>query len=265
MHPNVLSIAGLDPSGGAGVLADVKTFAALRCHGLAAVTALTAQNTRGIAGIQIVAPQFVGAQLDALFGDIEIAAVKIGMLAEPSIVKTVAQSLGKHRAKNVVLDPLLAASSGESLASGDVAAALLQHLAPLVTLVTPNLAEAAALARAPTPTTIAEMRELAEDLHRRGFASVLVKGGHLAGATCDDALFDGARHRIFSSPRVSTPNTHGTGCTLSAAIAANFALGLDLEASVEAAKDYVAQALAKADELDVGQGPGPLHHLHRFW
>ena len=158
----------------------------------------------------------------------------------------------------------MAASSGDRLAIGDVADALLCYLAPLVTLVTPNLAEAALLADAPIPTTIAGMHKLAEQLHRRGFKSVLVTGGHLEGATADDVLFDGTSHRSFSAPRVATRNTHGTGCTFSAAIAAHLARGLALIPSIEAAKDYVSGALARAGELDVGRGPGPLHQLHRF-
>lgn len=265
MVPNVLSIAGFDPSGGAGVLADIKTFAALRCHGLATITAVTAQNTQGVAEIHLVPAEFVAAQIDALFADIDIAAVKIGMLASPAIVKTVAQGLAKHRAKTLVLDPVLTASSGDPLAIGDVADALLQHLAPLVTLLTPNLAEAARLAEAPVPTTLAGMHKLAEQLHGRGFKSVLIKGGHLDSATADDIFFDGKSHRTFSAARIATRNTHGTGCTLSAAIAANLALGLDLVRSIEAAKDYIGGALVGADELDVGSGPGPLHHFHRFW
>lgn len=265
MAPNVLSIAGFDPSGGAGVLADTKTFAALRCHGLAVVTALTAQNTQGVAEIHVVPAEFVAAQLGALFADIDIAVVKIGMLASPGIVKAVAQSLAEHRGAPVVLDPVLAASSGDPLASGDVANALLQHLAPLITLLTPNLAEAACLAEAPVPTTMAGLHKLAEQLHGRGFKSVLVKGGHLKGVTADDIFFDGMSHHTFSAARIATRNTHGTGCTLSAAIAANLALGLDIIRSIEMAKDYVCGVLAAAEDLDVGRGPGPLHHFHRFW
>jgi hydroxymethylpyrimidine/phosphomethylpyrimidine kinase len=265
MAPNVLSIAGFDPAGGAGVLADVKTFSALRCYGLAAITAITAQNTKGVAAIHVVPAEFVAAQIDTLFADVEIAAVKLGMLASPAIVKAVAQKLMEHGASCVMLDPVLAASSGDSLAIGDVAEAIVEHLAPLVTLVTPNLAEAACLAKAAVPTTAAGMHKLSEQLHGRGFKSVLIKGGHLQGATVDDVLFDGASHHTFSSARVVTRNTHGTGCTLSAAIAAELSLGLDLVRAIEAAKDYVCTALAGADDLEVGRGPGPLHHFHRFW
>jgi hydroxymethylpyrimidine/phosphomethylpyrimidine kinase len=265
MVPNVLSIAGFDPSGGAGALADVKTFSALRCYGFAALTAITAQNTQGVAAIHIVLPEFVAAQIDALFADAEIAAVKLGMLASPSIVKIVAQKLMEHRARFVVLDPVLAASSGDPLSIGDVAKAIVHNLAPLVTLVTPNLAEAASLAEAQVPTTTAGMHKIAEQLHARGFKSILITGGHLQGAAADDVLFDGISHHTFSSPRIATRNTHGTGCTLSAAIAAQLALGLDLVPAIEAAKDYLCRALTGANQLKVGHGPGPLHHFYRFW
>ncbi len=265
MVPNVLSIAGMDPSGGAGILADCKTFAALRCYGAAAVTALTAQNTQGVTAVQLVPAAFVAAQLDMLFADIEIAAVKIGMLGSAETVTTVAESLAKHSAIPVVLDPVLAASSGDSLAVGDVAGAILTILPPLTTLVTPNLAEAARFAASPLPTTLAGMHRIAEQLHLRGFRSVLITGGDVDGATADDVFFDGATHRTFSAPRVKTRNTHGTGCTLSAAIAAHLAHGSGLGAAIEAAKAYVSGALAAADELDVGKGPGSLHHFHHFW
>lgn len=265
MTPNVLSIAGMDPSGGAGILADCKTFAALRCYGAAVVTALTAQNTQGVAGIQLVPAAFVAAQLDALIADIAIAAVKIGVLGSADIVAAVAQRLAKHPEIPVVLDPVWAASSGDPLAIGDVAAAMLADLAPVVTLVTPNLAEAARLAAAPLPATLAGMHKLAEQLVLRGFKSVLVTGGHVEGATANDVFFDGVTQHTFSAPRIATRNTHGTGCTLSAAIAAHLAHGLDLGAAIEAAKAYVSGALAAADGLDVGRGPGPLHHFHRLW
>lgn len=266
MAPNVLSIAGIDPSGGAGILADCKTFAALRCYGAAVVTALTAQNTQGVAGIQLVPAAFVVAQLDALFADIKIAAIKIGMLGSAANVAAVAQRLANHPEIPVVLDPVLAASSGDRLAVNEVAAAIVSDLAPVVTLITPNLAEAARFADAPLPTTLAGMSKLAEQLHRRGFKSVLVTGGHVESPASDDVFFDGTARRTFSAPRIKTRNTHGTGCTLSAAIAAHLGHGSDLGAAIEAAKAYVSGALAAdSGELDVGQGPGPLHHFHRFW
>ncbi|MGB8277023.1 MAG: bifunctional hydroxymethylpyrimidine kinase/phosphomethylpyrimidine kinase [Methylovirgula sp.] len=265
MIPNVLSIAGSDPCGGAGLQADLKTFAALRCYGLSVVTALTVQNTRGVYGLSVVAAEFVAAQIDALFADSDIKAVKIGMLASLDIVEIVAERLARYRPPAIVLDPVLAASTGAALATGDIAESLVTHLAPRVTLVTPNLMEAAQLAKAPVPESLADMQEIAKRLHERGFVAVLVKGGHREAMSCDDVLFDGASFRVFSMPRVTTRHTHGTGCTLSAAIAAYVALGLDLAQAVEAAKLYLQRALESADALNVGEGPGPLNHFHRFW
>ncbi len=265
MIPNVLSIAGSDPSGGAGLQADLKTFAALRCYGLSVVTALTVQNTQGVYGLSVVPAEFVAAQIDALFADSAIKAVKIGMTASPATIETLAEKLARYRPEPIVLDPVLAASGGAALAVGDIAASLVAHLAPHVSLVTPNLMEAAALAGSPVPESLDDMRAIAKRLHAQGFAAVLVKGGHREARTCDDILFDGVNFRSFSTPRVPTRNTHGTGCTLSAAIAAHLAQGLDLAAAVEAAKLYLQRALETADQLDVGQGAGPLNHFHRFW
>ncbi len=265
MVPNVLSIAGSDPCGGAGIQADLKTFAALRCHGLTAITALTAQNTQGIFGLFVVPAEFVAAQIDALFADSEIKAVKIGMTAAPAIIEMLGERLARHRPPAIVLDPVLAASGGAPLAIEDIAESLVAHLAPRVTLVTPNLMEAAHLAQAPVPESLAEMRELAVRLHGRGFAAVLVKGGHREGTHCDDILFDGSSFHVFAGPRITTRHTHGTGCTLSAAIAAYLAQGFDLAQAVEAAKLYLQRALQTADTLNVGHGPGPLNHFHRFW
>src|SRR5579863_6980136 len=210
MIPNVLTIAGLDPSGGAGVLADTKTFAALHCYGLAVVTAVTAQNTQRVVSIHAVPIQSVAEQIDVLFADMSIAAIKIGMLATSETVETVAQTLAAHRPPWIVLDPVLAATSGDALADDDLVPALMSHLAPLVSLVTPNLMEAAKLAQAPVPVNIAEVEKLAERLHASGFKAVLVTGGHLPGATAEDVFFDGTAHRVFTSPRIETANTHGT-------------------------------------------------------
>ena len=265
MIPNVLSIAGSDPGGGAGIQADLKTFAALRCHGLTAITALTAQNTQGVFGLFVVPPDFVAAQIDALFADGDISAVKIGMVASTANAEILAERLARYRPRAIVLDPVLAASSGASLAVDALAESMVAHLAPLVTLVTPNLMEAAHLAKAPMPESLADMQNIAERLHEGGFPAVLVKGGHRATSSCDDVLFDGSSFRIFTTPRVETRHTHGTGCTLSAAIAAHVALGLDLAEAVEAAKFYLQRALETADMLNVGRGPGPLNHFHRFW
>ncbi len=265
MIPNVLSIAGFDPCGGAGLQADLKTFAALRCYGLTVVTGLTVQNTQGVHGLSVVPAEFVAAQIDALFADSDIKAVKIGMLASLDIVEIVADRLARYRPPAIVLDPVLAASSGAALAVDDIAESLVTYLAPRVTLVTPNLMEAASLAKARVPESLADMHEIAKRLHGQGFAAVLLKGGHRDVQSCDDVLFDGASFRVFAMPRVTTRHTHGTGCTLSAAIAAYLALGLDLAQAVEAAKLYLQRALESADALNVGEGAGPLNHFHRFW
>jgi hydroxymethylpyrimidine/phosphomethylpyrimidine kinase len=265
MTPNVLTIAGFDPSGGAGVLADIKTFAALRCYGVAAVTALTAQNTQGVQALRPVQPDLLAAQIDSIFNDIEIAAVKIGMLATPENVRLVARKLSDYRPRHIVLDPVMRASSGDPLAAGDVRAAILQELAPYVTLVTPNLNEAAELAGGGVPTSATEMADIGTKLLNAGFKAVLVTGGHLPGADAVDVLVGDGTGNFFSSPRVATNNAHGTGCTLSSAIAAGLAHGLALPASIEAAKAYVTQSLATAGRLKVGEGAGPLHHLGHLW
>jgi hydroxymethylpyrimidine/phosphomethylpyrimidine kinase len=265
MTPNVLTIAGFDPSGGAGVLADIKTFAALRCYGVAAIAALTAQNTRGVQALQPVQAELLAAQIDSIFSDIEIAAVKIGMLATPENVRLVARKLSDYRPRHIVLDPVIRASSGDPLAAGDVRAAILQELAPHVTLVTPNLNEAAELAGRGVPTSTTEMADIGTKLLNAGFKAVLVKGGHLPGPEAVDVLVSDGAGNFFSSPRVTTDNGHGTGCTLSSAIAAGLAHGLALQASIEAAKAYVTQSLATADRLKVGEGAGPLHHLGHLW
>jgi hydroxymethylpyrimidine/phosphomethylpyrimidine kinase len=265
MIANVLTIAGFDPSGGAGVLADIKTFAALRCYSVAAVTALTVQNTQGVGALMPVQPEFLAAQIDALFADIRIAAVKIGMLGTIANIETVAQRLAVHKPAHVVLDPVMQASSGDALATEDLAEALIHHLAPLTTLVTPNLAEAAKLAQAQAPTSTAQMSTLAAELRRVGFKAVLIKGGHLEGLESVDLLRDGNAEHVFTAQRVATQNTHGTGCTLSSAIAAGFANGLSLIDAIEAAKGYVSASLAGANKLSVGHGAGPLHHFHGLW
>ena len=263
--PNVLSIAGSDPSGGAGIQADLKTFAALRCHGLSVLTSLTAQNTQGVKDLFLVPAPFVAAQIDALFADSVIKTIKIGMTASAEIVETIAERLAQLSALPVVLDPVLASSSGQLLAKDDIAESLVKSFAPRVSLVTPNLAEAAKLSGKPVPRSLPEMQEIARRLHDRGFPAVLVKGGHREAETCDDVYFDGTDIRIFSTPRVPTRNTHGTGCTLSAAIAAHLAYGLALAPAIEAAKLFLQRALESADALSVGKGPGPLNHFHRFW
>jgi hydroxymethylpyrimidine/phosphomethylpyrimidine kinase len=263
MTPNLLSIAGSDPSGGAGIQADLKTFAALRCHGMAVVTALTAQNTRGVFAIHVPPPNVVAGQIDAIFDDIDVAAVKIGMLASGEIVKTVADRLAVHKPPFIVLDPVLAATSGDALATSDVGQAIISHLFPLATLVTPNLAEAAILSGHAVAAD--ELRATAERLQMLGAKAALITGGHGEGATSDDLLFDGVAYQLFSAPRVATRNTHGTGCTLSSAIAAYLGHGLALADAVGAAKTYLSGAIKAADELTVGHDHGPTHHFFDLW
>lgn len=261
--PNVLSIAGSDPSAGAGIQADLKTFAALGCYGLCAVTALTVQNTQGVLDVTVLPADLVAAQIDALFADSAIKAVKIGMLGSAEIAETVAERLARYKPPFVVLDPVLASSGGKALAAAALAKTIVARLAPHVTLVTPNLMEAAELAEMDLPRTADDIRAVAKALHKRGFAAVLVKGGHSESASADDILFDGQNYQTFSLPRLVARNTHGTGCTLSSAIAAYLARGETLAASIAAAKDYLQSALAGADRLSVGKGVGPLDHFYR--
>ncbi len=262
MIPNVLSIAGSDPSGGAGIQADLKTFGALGCYGMAAITALTAQNTRGVSGVHIPPPAFVGQQIDAIFADVTVHAVKIGMLASPEIIAVVAERLAHHGAQNIVLDPVLVATSGDSLGGPGVVEAMVRHLFPLALIVTPNGPEAAAFLQRPEPRSVGDLEMAARDLQALGAPHVLVKGGHVAGADAVDALYDGNVVRLFSAPRVETRNTHGTGCTLSSAIAAYLARGFGVGDAVAAAKEYLTQALRHSDQLQVGSGHGPVQH---FW
>jgi hydroxymethylpyrimidine/phosphomethylpyrimidine kinase len=265
MIPNLLSIAGSDPSGGAGVQADLKTFSALGCYGMAVLTALTAQNTKGVTDVHVPPPAFVAAQIDAIFADIEVAAVKLGMLADGAVVTTVAERLCAHKARHIVLDPVLVATSGDSLGAPDVVEAMQRHLLPLASLVTPNLPEAARLAGEALPADLADMRAIAEKLVASGARAALVKGGHLGGDSSVDVLFDGETMQEFAASRIDTPNTHGTGCTLSSAIAAYLAFGHDLPSAVTLAKAYLTEALRHSGELRVGRGHGPVHHFHAIW
>lgn len=265
MIPNLLSIAGLDPSGGAGVAADLKTFAALRCNGMAIITALTAQNTQGVRAVHVPPADFVAAQIDAIFEDIEVAAVKIGMLASPHIVEALADRLAHYKPFFIVLDPVLEASSGGALITDDICEAIAKTLFPLVTLVTPNIAEAARLSGQAVADDLEGMRRAARALHGRGAKAVLVKGGHIGGPTSDDLLFEQESFRLFSASRMETRNTHGTGCTLSSAIAAYLGRGYSLKEAISAAKTYLNGALAAAGALSAGKGAGPLNHFYDFW
>ncbi len=262
--PKVLSIAGSDPSGGAGVQADIKTFSALSCYGMAAVTALTAQNTRGVGLVHAIPPDVVAAQIDAIFADIDVDAVKIGMLADAAIADAVAESLTRVAAKNIVFDPVLYSTHGDALSAAGLIDAARARVLPLARLVTPNLPEAAALLDAREARDPREMAEQARALADRGARAALVKGGHLEGEPVD-VLFDGTHIHEFRGKRIATRNVHGTGCALSSAIAAHLARGAGLVEAIAAAKIYLEGALAQADELRVGAGSGPPHHFYALW
>lgn len=264
MIPNILSIAGSDPSGGAGIQADLKTFAALGCYGMAAITALTAQNTRGVRSVHVPSTAFVAAQINAIFDDIRVDSVKIGMLATAEIALVVAEALLYHKPRYVILDPVMAATSGDSLLAPDAIAVIRDRLLPLATIVTPNLPETALLLGIPEPRCLADMRDAARALHRLGASAVLVKGGHLSGSDSDDLLWDGTAEHLMKAPRIATRNTHGTGCSLSSAIAA-LVQRRDLVDAVADAKHYVLGALQSADRLAVGKGHGPVDHFHALW
>lgn len=254
-----LTIAGSDSGGGAGIQADLKTFARFGVFGTSAITAVTAQNTLGVRGWERVSPALVRAQIDAVAEDLRPAAVKSGMLGDAEVVRAVAEGLRTHRLAPYVLDPVMVASSGDPLLEPDAVASIVEQLFPLATLVTPNLDEVALLT-GERVTDVAGMERAARLLvERHGASAALVKGGHLAGDELVDVLFDGTRLRRFVHARVATPSTHGTGCTVSAAIVASLALGATLEAAVETSLSYVARALATAPGL--GSGHGPLNHF----
>ncbi len=263
--PNILTIAGSDSGGGAGIQADLKTFAALGTYGCSVIAALTAQNTRTVTAIHEVPPGFVTAQLDAVFEDIEIAAVKIGMLSSSEIILAVAAGLERHRARNIVLDPVMVAKSSARLLRPDAVEALKQRLLPLAQLITPNLPEAGDLLGIEAPRDEAGMIAAAAALRDLGPRAVLVKGGHIENGDSVDILDDGGEPLTLAGPRIATTNTHGTGCTLASAIAAFLGHGQDLRHAVRAAKAYLTDALAAADRLRVGHGHGPVHHFHALW
>ena len=260
-----VTVAGSDSGGGAGIQADLKTFSALGIYGASVITALTAQNTRGVQAIHDVPADFIAAQIDSVFSDLDVAAVKIGMLSQPSTIAAVASGLTRHGAPAIVLDPVMVATSGDRLVSPEAIAALKTALIPLARVLTPNLPEAAEL----LGTDIARSTDEAADHGRRllalGCEAVLVKGGHGTGPESTDILVTRQATTPLAAPRHSTRNTHGTGCTLSSAIAAYLALGASLEEAVQEAKRYVTEAIRAADALHIGGGSGPVHHFHRWW
>ena len=259
-YVRVLTIAGSDSGGGAGIQADLKTFAALGCYGMSAITALTAQNTLGVAAIHAAPPEFLAAQIDAVMGDIGARAVKIGMLHSPEIVRTVATAIDRHAMAPVVLDPVMVSATGAPLIEAAAMQAIVSELFPRAALLTPNLDEAALLLGQPI-ATVADLAPAAQALIGQGARAVLLKGGHLPGdAVLDVLAMAGQAPVVMSDARIATPNLHGAGCTLSSAIAAQLALGLDLVAAVQAGRHYVRQALAAGGAVRTGQGVGPLNH-----
>ena len=258
--PNVLSIAGSDPSGGAGIQADLKTCAAHGTYGMAAITALTAQNTREVTGIELVPAAFVASQIDAVFADVRVDAVKIGMLATAEIALAVSDALERHGPRRVVLDPVMVSKSGARLLQEDAVAALRDRLLPLADLVTPNLLEAADLLGEPETDSRDAMPALAERLAALGPRAVLLKGGHLRAEESPDYLATPEGGDWLEGARIATQNTHGTGCTLSSAIAARLASGDGLAEAVRRAKSYLTDTIAASDMLEVGSGSGPVHH-----
>ncbi|MFW2588125.1 bifunctional hydroxymethylpyrimidine kinase/phosphomethylpyrimidine kinase [Sagittula sp. SSi028] len=262
--PSALTIAGSDSGGGAGIQADLKTFSARGVFGTSAITAITAQNTCGVAAVSTLTPEMVAAQIAAVLTDIPPKAVKIGMLATAPIVDAVAQALRGYTGP-VVLDPVMVAKSGDALLNPEAEAALTLMLLPRAELLTPNLPEAARLLRQPVAQTEAEVVAQGRALCELGAQAVLMKGGHASGAVCTDRLVTADAVVAFSRPRIETRNTHGTGCTLSSAIAAERAKGVALTDAVAHAHDWLHGAITAADDLGIGSGHGPVHHFHEVW
>ncbi|WP_027855334.1 bifunctional hydroxymethylpyrimidine kinase/phosphomethylpyrimidine kinase [Marinobacterium litorale] len=266
--PIALTIAGSDSGGGAGIQADLKTFSALSVFGASVITALTAQNTREVRAIHDVPPAFIADQLNAVLDDLTVNAVKIGMLSRPETIQTIATIVRERSLDNVVLDPVMVAKSGDKLLADEAIDALRSELLPLATLITPNLPEASVLLGVDEANDSDAMREHAAALLSFGPRAVLIKGGHLSDSGSEessDLLLNAHRERWLPAKRIQTRNTHGTGCTLSSAIAAGLAKGLDIDIAVEQAKAYIGEAIAAADRLSVGNGHGPTHHFHRWW
>jgi hydroxymethylpyrimidine/phosphomethylpyrimidine kinase len=268
--PIAVTIAGSDSSGGAGIQADVKTFSALGVYGASVIAALTAQNTTSVTAVHAVPADFVAAQIDAVFSDLAVGAVKIGMLGDADVIAAVAAGLARHGGSlgtpaRVVLDPVMVASSGRRLLAPDAVDALRSGLLPRALVVTPNLPEAAALLDAAEARDEISMLQQAERLLALGAHAVLMKGGHAGGPESTDLLVTATASLRITGPRIATRNTHGTGCTLSAAIAAGLARGLGLPDAVREAKAYTTAAIEAADRLVVGHGAGPVHHFHRWW
>lgn len=261
--PHALTIAGSDSGGGAGIQADLKTFAAFGVYGTSAITAVTAQNTLAVTAVQEIDLDVIAAQIDAVVDDIGADVVKTGMLSSPGITRLVASKAREHGFEQLVVDPVMIAASGARLLQEEAVAMIRTELIPLATVVTPNIPEAEVLAGIEI-TGRSGMEEAARRIHALGPRYVVVKGGHMEGEeNSDDLLFDGVTFRVFSAPRIATTSNHGTGCTFASAVASGLAHGRDIARSVEDAKAYVTAAIASA--FPVGGGHGPLNHFHRWW
>lgn len=263
--PIALTIAGSDSSGGAGIQADIKTFSALGVYGASVLTALTAQNTQSVDSIHDVPAQFIVDQLRAVLDDLDVCTIKIGMLSSSPIIEAVATTLRDQADIPIVLDPVMVAKSGDKLLSEDALSALCESLCPLATLLTPNIPEAAILLNSKEAQSIEDVEHQAWQLGNMTGNSVLLKGGHLESLQSTDVLVHEGKLRHFDFKRIDTTNTHGTGCTLSSAIAAGLAKGNDLTTAVKMATEFVNQAIASADQLSIGHGHGPVHHFHTQW
>lgn len=263
-HPAALTIAGSDSGGGAGIQADLKAFSALGVFGTSALTAITAQNTKGVFGVEAISHQMIADQIKVVLDDFAIGAIKIGMLATPEIVETVATALVGYDGP-VVLDPVMVAKSGDALLADNAIDALRERLLPRATVLTPNLPEAARLLGQPEAQTEADTLAQGRALCDLGAQAVVMKGGHAKGDTCIDHLVTPQGGSAFSAPRIDTRNTHGTGCTMSSAIAAELAKGATVQDAVARAQSWLHQAIAAADSLNLGSGHGPVHHFHEVW
>lgn len=265
-YHRALTIAGSDSGGGAGIQADLKTFSALGCYGMTVITALTAQNTVSVTGIQAVPPEFIALQMDAVMTDIGADAVKIGMLHSPEVIQTVAECLQQYDCSSIVLDPVMVTRNGDKLLQDDAVQALKEYLFPMATVITPNLAEASILLGRDV-TEISQMEGACRDLADLGCDRVFLKGGALNGISSIDLLYDRKCDEILKleSPRINTRNSHGTGCTISSAIASCLAKGMELSAAVRDAKAYIDGALLGGAEVKIGAGHGPVHHFHNWW
>ena len=261
-----LTIAGSDSGGGAGIQADLKTFSANGCYGMSVITALTAQNTVGVTDIHPVPVKFVRAQIEAVLSDIGADAVKIGMLFSPELIRCVAEELDRFQVKNIVLDPVMVATSGDKLLQDDAIQALKDLLIPLASIITPNLPEAEILLGhvISSPDAVAQA---AAELTELGCPDILIKGGHFEDGDSDDLLYFGRVKRkvLLPAARINTTNTHGTGCTLSSAIAAYLARGKDVDEAVLLAKEYITRAIAAGAGYELGKGHGPVHHFYRIF